>query len=353
MQNVLVTAVGGIIGQGIIKCLRLANQHLPENDPKRFRIIGSDMSPLAPGIYRCDHGYIVPPADSNTYTNRLIEICNKEQIKAIFVASDEELLRVAQSKNKIEKACQAKVIVSPSTAISIARDKWKMHQFCKEKHLRHASTALPDQSNEFIKEFGFPIVVKPREGYGSVHFYITQNNAEVDHAMGAITNAGWHPILQEYLPGDEFTVGVTVESTGDKIMSSIAAKKMLKHGQTYKAFIDDFTTIRRHAEQCALKMRPVGPINIQSKVVKDQPVIFEVNLRFSASCAMRAVAGINEPNIVYRNMVFNERPENVNRQKLVCMRYWNELYVPISSYNEILTKQETDSKPDFFIPDYF
>jgi carbamoyl-phosphate synthase large subunit len=353
LQNILVTAVGGIIGQGIIKCLRLANQQLGKNDPMRYRIFGCDMSPLAAGIYRCDHGYIVPSADSSDYADHLIEICKKEQINAIFVASDDELLRVAKSKNKIEKACQAKVIASPLTTISIARDKWKMYQFCKKRHLRHASTSLPSKRNDFIKEFGFPIVVKPREGYGSAHFYMAQDGAEINYAICAIMKAGWHPILQEYLPGDEFTIGVTVDSTKSKIMSAIVAKKILKHGQTYKAFIDDFPTIRQHAELCAIGMKPIGPINIQSKLVKGEPVIFEVNPRFSASCPMRAVAGINEPDIVYRNMVLDEMPEIGNCRKLVCMRYWNELYVPMSSYNQVFTKQEVEFRSEFIIPDYF
>ena len=53
-------------------------------------------------------------------------------------------------------------------------------------------------------------------------------------------------MLQEYLRGNdtEYTTGVTVDKRGSKIMSSISIQKTIKHGQTYKAIIDNFREIR-------------------------------------------------------------------------------------------------------------
>src|SRR3712207_7528109 len=70
--------------------------------------------------------------------------------------------------------------------------------------------------------------------------------------------------------------------------------------------------------------RSRGAINIQAKLHGDKPVIFEVNPRFSASCPIRAVAGINEPDIVFRNTILKEErseehtSELQSRQYLVC-----------------------------------
>ena len=41
--------------------------------------------------------------------------------------------------------------------------------------------------------------------------------------------------------------------------------------------------------------------------VGDEVKVFEINPRFSATCPMRAVAGINEPDIVLRNIFMNEK----------------------------------------------
>jgi carbamoyl-phosphate synthase large subunit len=134
-------------------------------------------------------------------------------------------------------------------------------------------------------------------------------------------------------------------------MSSISIKKVIKHGQTYKAFIDDYRSVRRSAEDVALKLGAAGPVNVQAKMEGDSPIVFEINPRFSATCPMRAAAGVNEPDVVFRNAVLGEEVKIDGYDRLVCMRYWNETYVPYALYE----KASRDGKIEkgSFVPDYF
>ena len=351
-ETVLVTSTGSIIAQGIIKSLNLANQE--KDNPVKYQIIGADMSPDAPGIYRVDAGVLVPPASSPDYIDYLINLCRKRDIKAIFVGSDDELLTIARAQTQIERESGARALVGYVDLISKARDKWKTFEFCEINDLPYAASALPSGREEFAREFGFPLVVKPREGYGSVHFNIAKNKEEMDFSIQAIENAGWHAVIQEFLAGEEFTTGITVDTSGKKIMSSISIKKIIKHGQTYKAFVDDFTLIRDSAERFASKLGAKGPINIQAKLHGDKPVIFEVNPRFSASCPIRAVAGVNEPDIIFRNILLKEEISIKRYRKLFCMRYWNEVYIPMATYEKTISEGETrKDENDSFMVDYF
>ncbi len=340
LETVLVTAAGSIVAQGIIKSLNLAN-HQKDNNPVKYRIISADMNPNAPGLYRSDNGILIPPASSPDYLDKLIKLCRQMQVKAIFVGSDDELLTIAQGQTQIEKESAAKALVGSIDLISKARDKWKTFEFCQINNLPHAASALPSDHEEFVKEFGFPVVVKPREGYGSVHFNIVKNKEEMDSSIHAIERAGWHAVLQEFLAGEEFTTGITVNRSGNKIMSSISIKKIIKHGQTYKAFVDDFDIVRESGEKFASKLGATGAINIQAKLQGDKPVIFEVNPRFSATCPIRAVAGVNEPDIVFRDTILKEEINIKTYRKLFCMRYWNEVYIPMSTYESTVAKGET------------
>jgi carbamoyl-phosphate synthase large subunit len=143
-------------------------------------------------------------------------------------------------------------------------------------------------------------------------------------------------------------------------MSSISIKKYLKGGQTYKAFIDDYPNVRISAEKIAEKLGVTGAVNIQAKYVPDDEKTtsarttaehesrsldislqsgrlktFEINPRFSATCPLRSYAGINEPDIVIRNAVFDEKIEKVNSyRRLVCMRYWN-VYVDLADFEKL------------------
>jgi len=346
--RVLVTAAGSIVAQGIIKSLKLANKK-----NSSYTIIAADMSPLAAGLYRCDSGMLVPPVSSPDYIDSIIKICKNNKVQAIFCGSDDELLALAGAKEVIESSTGAKLLTGSPDALAIARDKWRTYEFCKANNLLCAPSALPEDRDGFAREFGFPLVVKPREGYGSLHFYVTKNKEEMDKAILVIEQAGWRAIVQKYLAGDaEFTTGVTIDKNCRYTMSSISIRKIIKHGQTYKAFIDNFHGIRKSAEEVALKLGASGPVNVQAKLEGDIPVIFEINPRFSATCPMRAAAGVNEPDVVFRNAVLGEEVKVDGYERLVCMRYWNEVYVPYSLYEKTSSSGcvHTDGS---FVPDYF
>src|SRR5918911_5214528 len=104
-QTVLVTAAGSIVAQGIIKSLNLANGQ--KGNPVKYRIIGADMSPNAPGLYRSDNGIIIPPASSADYIEYLVKLCRQREVKAIFVGSDDELLTIAHAQTQIERESEA------------------------------------------------------------------------------------------------------------------------------------------------------------------------------------------------------------------------------------------------------
>jgi carbamoyl-phosphate synthase large subunit len=351
-SSVLVTAAGSIVAQGIIKSLKLANR-----SGASYRIVSADMNSMAAGLYRSDSGIIIPASTSPDYVDSVIEACQKFEIEAIFCGSDDELLILSGARKRIKEESGAEVIVGDINALTIARDKWKTVEFCKNNRLPFAPSSVPEGSEEFVREHGYPVVVKPREGYGSLHIYVARNGSELEHAVSAIAKAGWRPMLQKYISGDqEFTTGVTVDRNSKYVMSSISMRKIIKNGQTHKAFIDYFQHVRKSAEEAALKLGTHGAINVQTKVEQGgtEPQIIEINPRFSASCPMRAVAGINEPDIVFRNAVLGEEIKISSHSRLFCARYSNEIYVPLDTYEAISANPSAtirDTKS--FVAEYF
>src|SRR5580658_3920371 len=117
--SVLVTAAGTIVAQGIMKGLRLANLG---DSGLTYRIVASDASPLAVGLYRADSGVLVPDAKSKDYVDAIVKLCDREKVQAIFVGSDEEIPVLASEGEKIERLTGAKVLADPM-ALSIGSDK--------------------------------------------------------------------------------------------------------------------------------------------------------------------------------------------------------------------------------------
>lgn len=110
--------------------------------------------------------------------------------------------------------------------------------------------------------------------------------------------------------------------------------------------------VRSSAEEIALKMQVRGPLNIQARVEGGEPKVFEINPRFSASTAIRAAAGVNEPDLVFRNWVLGEKVKIENYRKLVCLRYLNEVYVAEPSYEEMERNGRLEGRKSS-ISDYF
>jgi carbamoyl-phosphate synthase large subunit len=233
-------------------------------------------------------------------------------------------------------------------------DKWKTYEFLKRNNLPCPESALPEDMESSIKELGLPIVVKPREGHGSESFYIARDMDEIQHAFSEIRRKGWRPMLQEYLEAEEseFTSGVTVDREGKRVMSSISMRRTLKGGQTYKAFIDDYQDVRKSAEEIAIKLGAIGPVNVQARLAGNFAKTFEINPRFSASCPLRAIAGVNEPDLVFRNLRLGEGIRIDGYQTLVCLRFWNELYLSYSEYEDLKNSGKVE-KSESFVPGYF
>jgi carbamoyl-phosphate synthase large subunit len=350
--TVIVTASGTVVGQGIIKCLRLANSN--DLGPVSYKITATDASPLAAGLYRGDSGIVVPSGFDSGYVDSIVSVAQKAGASAVFVGSDEELLPLARARQRVEEEAGVKLIVNPLEVLETCMDKWKTYVFLKENGLPRAESAVPEFKESFYAANDFPLVVKPRDGHGSVGLHVAAGREEADFAVSMIEKSGSRPIIQEYLgdEGMEFTTGVTVSSDGKQVMSSISMRRTLKGGQTYKAFIDRFNDVRASAEEVALKLGVRGPANVQSRMVEGIPKVFEVNPRLSASCPMRAVAGVNEPDILFRNFVLGEEISVREYQSLVSMRYWNEVYLRPSTLEK--TEREGEFKgPDSVVLPYF
>lgn len=360
--NVLVTSAGGTVAEGIIKSLKLANKEMDNNQakdiptPVKYRIIATDKNNLAAGLYRTDKAFVVPAAQSSSYIDSIIEICRQQNIDAIFPGSDDELQVLADSETRINDESEAVLLANPSPVISVARDKWKVFDFLTKNNLPTAATCLPECAEEFVKEFGFPIVVKPRQGYSSINHHVAYDYDDMEYAKRSIRRSGWSPILQEFLPNheEEYSSGITIDHKGKNVLSSIAMRRILKCGETYKAIVDDFLEIRKSAETIATKIGARGPINVQCRMQRGEPKVFDINPRFSGSCPIRSVAGINEPDIVFRNFVLHETFTSDQIKRLICMRYWNEVYLPLDhdGENSVITKNI--NRPDkCCIVDYF
>jgi carbamoyl-phosphate synthase large subunit len=67
---------------------------------------------------------------------------------------------------------------------------------------------------------------------------------------------------------------------------------------------------------------------------------------------MRAVAGVNEPDTVFRSWILGERMSPKAYRSLVCLRYLNEVYLLNSTYDRMASTGRVENGASEVL-DYF
>ena len=338
--NVLVTSAGSAIGQGIMKSIKKSELNVD--------IVAVDAQPYAAGLYRGRTAYLVPLAKSENYIDEIIRICKKENIHAIMIGMDYELLKLAENKELIERESGAKVIVSSPNVINLANDKWLTQEFLKENNLSFIPSALPENVDDLIEKEGFPLIIKPRIGDGSKNTFIVHDKDELNEKMGVFDVGAKkedpflyeiNPIIQKYMGKEEEEYTSSTFVFDNKCYGVISMNREMRYpGHTTKAKIMDFPLINEHIKNVAEKLGPFGPSNFQSRVIDGIPYIFEINCRFSGTTATCTLANFNHVEACLKKIVLEEDIESLVPNCGVMMRYFNEVFVS----NEEIEKIKKD-----------
>ena len=181
----------------------------------------------------------------------------------------------------------------------------------------------------------FPLIVKPTVGGGSQNVYLIQGQDELRMICGFLLGYHQSVLVQEYVGrvDQEFTVGVLFDGSG-QLINSIALNRFILTSLSNRirvpnrtgrvdlgpvlgvssgvsqGRVDDFPEVRAYCERVGLALGAKYAINVQCRLVDGQPMIFEINPRFSGTSSIRAMLGFNEPDLLIRKHVLGETLPN-------------------------------------------
>ncbi len=277
--RLLVTAVGGDIGQSVIKCLR-------ESRLGAY-IVGCDMDNYAAGQSDCDRFYLCPPADRpQEYKNFLLHIIRKEKIDRVLPISEPEIA-FYNSRRKLFADLRAKFLVNEKHVVDTFMDKYKTVEFFKANGFPYPETFLP---SEYSNQLGFPLIIKKRRGRGSRGLATVRSKGELKFHLSRNEDV----IIQEYLPGKmgEYTTGLFGDGRN---MRSISFRRRLGYGglsNVAELVYDKKLSALSMSIGEALRLR--GSINIQLRLTERGYIPFEINPRFSSTVYFRHFFGFKD-----------------------------------------------------------
>ncbi|GBF33457.1 ATP-grasp enzyme-like protein [Desulfocucumis palustris] len=327
--NVLVTGSGSLYGVAVIKSLL--------KSALKLKLVATDTDPRTLGLHFAHRGYIVPPAfQEGLYYEKILDIIRGEKINAVFVASSHELAFFSGHKEEIEAATGAWVFVNPPGVMNICCDKWLTIKFLKENNFNFPGTIRYPEDRalleKFIREAGFPVIIKPRRGAGSEDLYKAASPQE----LLSLVKGREGFVLQQYLPeaDGEYTTGICAGADG-RVLSAVTLKRILRDGMTMSAEADDYEHLTDYCRQVAGVLKPYGPCNFQFRLLEGRPYIFEINPRFSSSTGMRCLLGINEAEILLRAEILGEAVSPRKAVKGSIIRQYKDYIVPTGRIRQL------------------
>lgn len=104
------------------------------------------------------------------------------------------------------------------------RNKWIMKQMLHQRGIRTSDIAIALHEQDYIRftdTHGFPIIVKPLSGYGSINTFKLSSMEELIHYLHHTRQAQQRDLLEEFINGTEFHCD-SIVSKGKVLFSSVS-----------------------------------------------------------------------------------------------------------------------------------
>lgn len=320
--RVLVTGIGGNVGQGILRNIRSC---FPE-----IYLVGIDIASFTAGNHLCDKTFKVPYSYEDNYISTINEIVRSERIELIIPSTDYEVYYLSLNKDNIN----ATILASDYNTSKIYLDKFLTYEFLSENNIAFAKSWLPADYDFSEKD----IIAKPREGRGSRGIIINPENPS-DLPQGYL--------IQPLHKGIEITTAVYIDKKS-KLHGLFTMERSLTNGTTTecKVVFDYDKVISEIAQKMIDLGGLIGSFNIQSIVTPLNEIIpFEINCRISGTNSIRHNLGFQDVKYAIQEYLYNEAPDTPHPIEGVATRILMDVIYPAKNNFDI----ETSESPNFLI----
>lgn len=189
--KILILSVGSLLGQCVLDVL--------EGRRQGIKVIGLNSQAQNPCNFRCDQAYLMPLSDQRqAFTERFLEILALESPNLILPGRDEDVLFLAEFREAYPVHA-ARIPCGTPTAARIVNDKHHTWQWAQSRCLPFAESFLltsvsRPQLPAFLNRCVYPLIAKPRNGFGSQGVCFVRCEAGIDQ----LARTG-DVFLQEYL----------------------------------------------------------------------------------------------------------------------------------------------------------
>jgi len=336
--TVIVTACGAPGGPGIIKTLRKVEE-------RDIRIVGTDVNPIASGLFLSDEAYVVPEGQSELYIPAMSKLARKTKADVILPLSSMELLPL--SKN-IDTFNETKVVVNKEEPLEIALNKRKCYEFLKQRNLHVPEYFAVHSLKEFeeaVHALGYPekpVCFKPPISKGQRGFRVLRTDVDLRRlllevkpnntvttleSVSGVLSKGFEELLvMEYLPGPEYSVDSLVKN-GESLVIVPRRRTETKLGVSSVGVVERNEEVMEIVRKINEAFKFDYNINIQLKYATNGvPKLIEINPRVSGTICLSSMAGPHLPYLAIKLALGEKFSIPKIEWGVTMIRCWDEIY---------------------------
>jgi len=283
-------------------------------------VVAADMDRYASGLYLVEERHLVPAGLAPEFTDALLALCINEKIDVLFPTVDVELEVIAARRE--EFAVEGVMIASPSAeTLEVCLDKYLLAQRCQGV-LPVPVTALLGPESDAV-DWTFPVMTKPRRGAGSRGIHQIATREELT-ALGADDSI----LVQEFLPGEEYSIDVIADLTGHVIAAVPRSRLRVDSGVSVAGATLRDEELENAAKAVAAAIGLTTVANVQLRRNADgAAALLEVNPRFPGAMPLTIAAGVDMPSLTLDMMLDEPVPASVDFRELTVVRYLEDVFI--------------------------
>jgi carbamoyl-phosphate synthase large subunit len=309
--RVLVTGAGGPAAIAAMKSLRAEES---------VQLIAADMDPWAAGLYLTGERTLVPAGAAPEFTAVVLDRCRALGVDVVLPTVDAELLPLARAREEYAAAGVA-LLLAPAAALDVILDKLTLAEHCAGV-VAVPRTELFGPSVD-PASWTYPAVVKPRRGSGSRGVIIVDSAAEL-----AALDRSPALIVQEFLPGEEYSVDVLADAAGQVIASVPRLRARVDSGVSVGGRTVHDPEVERFGRVVARATGVTYVANVQCRRDADGvPALLEVNPRMPGTLGLTIASGVDMPRLALAALLGRPVPAQVDFCERAVVRFLDEHFL--------------------------
>lgn len=304
--RILVTGAGGPAAIAVL--------HAVAPDPT-ITVVAADMDPWAAGLYLVapSDRAIVPAGTSPDFVDAVVELCRRHRIDLLVPTIDCELEPIARSADRFA-AEGVRLLLPESSVLELTLDKLALAVTCRDV-VRVPRTERADATDPV--SWDYPVIVKPRRGSGSRGVVVVDSADEL-----ATRERTEDLIVQEFLPGEEYSVDVLADVGGTVCAAVPRVRQRVDSGVSVAGYtvLDPELVEFAVAVVEALGLPFVS--NVQVRRDRDgAPALLEINPRVPGSLALTVAAGVDMARLAVDALRGRPLPTSAPYRAVAMVRY--------------------------------